>query len=493
MRGSRIGAVLFLTSCAPMALPAGVPAGVPGTARTGVVRIVMGGDVMLGRGVRSVWQADPSAPLAGLRATLSAADLAVANLESPLTTRAHRIGPDALEAPPASATALPVAGFDAMTIANNHAADAGPATIGDTVAALVGAGLPAVGLAAPGSVPEPLVLARNGLTVALLAFDASGRETDGIAAWDRRTASAAVRRARGQADVVVVSLHGGAPYRPVTDPFLWRASRWLARSGADVVWGHGPHVAQPVRTVDPDGDGRVTVVATSLGNLVFDEQGIPGTDRGLLLEVRVTSSGVVAYRAGVTSSSRGVARFVGWRPPHGDAVGFDGAWWTPVRGIAPVAREPVRLASLEARYPAWSVNRAVRGDVDGDGRPELVVVFRLPYAPVKIYEAYDRPRSRFTDAHGRVLRLAVFDPGLRERWVASLIVRPIGDVAACGGALAVSYRTFDDPAVTGTGMWAWDTFGFASPSNLTGTGTPGCADVDGDGLAEPVITGREMR
>jgi hypothetical protein len=55
----------------------------------------------------------------------------------------------------------------------------------------------------------------------------------------------------------------------------------------------------------------------------------------------------------------------------------------------------------------------------------------------------------------------------------------------------VSYRRLDDPSVTGTGLWRWNLFGFVSYPGLSGTGAPGCADVDRDGASDPVITGRE--
>ena len=110
---------------------AGLLAAAPGAGASGPRRFVslFAGDVMLGRGVAPVAAADPHALFAGVRDEISAADLAVANLESPLTLRRHlpAFGPNALEARPASAALLRGAGFDALAIANNHAGDAGPA------------------------------------------------------------------------------------------------------------------------------------------------------------------------------------------------------------------------------------------------------------------------------------------------------------------------------------------------------------------------------
>jgi len=213
---------------------------------------------MLGRGVAPVAESSPNELFAGIRFEVSSADLAMANLESPLTKRAHVSGPDALEAKPSFARLLGLAGFDAVTIANNHAGDAGPETVSDTMRALAAARIVVAGA---GASREQALAARivsaGGLRIALLAFDttmegpepASG--SPGIARWNERLARKAVQGARSRADIVVVALHGGAPYAPESDPYLMRLGRSLASWGADIVWAAGPHVVQPVRLVRP--------------------------------------------------------------------------------------------------------------------------------------------------------------------------------------------------------------------------------------------------
>lgn len=452
------------------------------------ITVIVGGDVMLGRGVEAVWRVDALAPVEGIRPEIRSADLAVANLESPLTDRPHLLGPDALEAPPETASVLTATGFDAMVVANNHAADAGPETIGDTAGALTDVGVPMVGRTPDGN-PVPLFLDRHGVRVALLAFDVSGAGTPGIGGWDPALARGAVEAARSDADLVLTSIHGGIPYHDRPGPAFARAARVLARAGADVVWGHGPHVAHPVRVLDID--GRPAVVATSLGNLVFDPQAAPATDRGLLLEVLASAEGPLAFRIGDVALQEGRSRFVAWREPSGDAVAHDGQWWSPLN---PVRHERQFLAGRRVRAhldPSWDVEAALRGDVDADGRPELVVLFRDPYRTRQIYDAFGDPRARFVDAHGRVVRLAIYDAGLRPRWIGSLVARPVAGIAVCDGSLAVSYRRLNDPGVTGTGLWRWDLFGFISYANLRGPGEPGCGDLDRDGSSEPVITRRE--
>ena len=476
-----------LLGAAPLAA---APAKVPARA---TARLLFAGDAMLGRGVARSAAGGPATLLAGVRFPVTSADLAVANLESPLTLRPHlaAAGPNALEAVPASATLLAAAGFDAVGIANNHAGDAGHGTVPDTLSALRAAGLRAVGgglTAAQATAPQIVRVGK--LRVALLAFDATGQgprpgtAAPGVATWDEARARAAVAGARAAADIVAVGVHGGAEYFATPGPGMLRITRLLASWDVDVVWGQGPHVVQPVTVIDPDGDGRPTVVATSLGNFVFDQH-IPGTQQGALLEVLAGLDGPRAYRVGATDHSDGTVHFTGWRAPAGDAVALDGAWWTLARRVAPAAL-------VRARVPETfrgDVVASAIGDPDGDGRPDVVIAFRRPYSPTPVSELVSR--ARLVDSLGRSAHVGLYRPGdLRQRWVAGTLMRPAVAVAACDGALAVAYSTLERPAAVATGAWRWGGFGFISLPDLPGPGRPGCADVDGDGGLDPLALER---
>lgn len=457
------------------------------------VRLVFAGDVMLGRGVAPLAESSPSELFAGIRYEVSSADLAMANLESPLTRRAHRSGPDALEAKPSSARLLRQAGFDAVTIANNHAGDAGPETVSDTMQALAAAKVAVVGA---GASREQALTARivsvRGLRVALLAFDTTLEGPEpvdghaGVARWDAKLARAAVESARARSDIVVVALHGGAPYAPESDPYLTRLGRLLAGWGADIVWAAGPHVVQPVRLIKPAQGGRLAIVATSLGNLVFDQH-IPGTRSGALLEVLAGSDGVRAYRVGRTVAAAPTS-FLGWKTPRSDAVALYGGWWTlaPPVATAPI-RRPRHLAAIEGEVTAAAI-----GDPEGNGGRQVAVSSRHRFRPTKVNNLV--PRRRLLDRQGLTAHIGLYRPrDLRPLWVAGTLLRPIARLAACDGALAVAYSTLNNPKIVGTGAWEWNGFGFLPLSDLPGPGDPACADVDSDGHLDPVILGRSSR
>jgi len=482
---------LLLVAAAAGLLAAAAPAA--GASSGPTVRLLFAGDVMLGRGVAPVARADPQGLFAGVRDEVSGADLAVANLESPLTLRRHlpAFGPNALEARPASAALLAGAGFDAIAIANNHAGDAGVHTVTDTMAALAGAGLAVLGAGTSATAGyTPRIVEVDHVRIALLAFDATGQgpragaATPGVATWSEPLVRAAVQRARREADVVTVGIQGGTEYVPATDPHVMRLAREAAAWGADVVWGQGPHVVQPIRVLHVRRDGRPTIVATSLGNFLYDQH-IPGTQRGALLEVLAGTDGVRAFRIGSVQATAPM-QFLGWKLPQGDAAALGGDWWSLARRVAPAAAQrPRSLAGFRG-----AVISAAIGDPEGDGTRQVVVAFRRPFRPTNISPLVSR--SELVDRRGLTAHVGLYRPGtLQPLWVAGTLLRPVAAVAACDGAIAVGYSTLNGSAIVAAGAWRWGGFGFVTLPQLPGRGVAACANVDG--RLDPVVLERSSR
>jgi poly-gamma-glutamate synthesis protein (capsule biosynthesis protein) len=457
----------------------------------GAVRLLLAGDVMLGRSLAPIVAEAGPELLEGVRHVVTAADIAAGNLESPLTQRPHIVdNPNELEADPAAAALLAGAGFDLMALANNHTGDAGAEGVRDGLAALESAGIGALGAgvddAAAGSIT---IVSRNGLRIAFLAYDATGTglaataTSPGVARYAAETARAAVTAAAASADVVVVAVHGGIEYLLATDPVLGDIAGDLVAWGADIVWGHGPHVPQPVLAVDAPAGGHA-VVATSLGNLLFDQQRA-ATQVGLLLEVLVSADGVVAYRVGRAEHGDLRPRFIGWDLPEGPAAHLDGEWWSLVASpeLAPGVVDDV------AGFTMGDVTTAALGDATGDGRTDLVVSYRHPFRENPVNSLF--PSRDWVDAADRSAHLGVFDPAnLEAIWAAGTMAHPVASVAVCDGSVALAFDSLDDPAIVGTSAWAWRDFGFVAPLTLPGPGVPGCVDVDGDGRKDAVIVGR---
>ena len=459
-----------------------------GTGEAQSVRLLFAGDIMLGRGVAPTAASDPDGLFSDVRRQIRSADIAAANVESPLTTRPHSSpNPFAVEADPDAARLLAHAGFDVLGIANNHAGDAGPESVTDSVSAIVDAGMLAVGGGADRqSAWDPVIVEVGGIRTVFLAIDASGQglaatdEAAGIASWDAARAEPAIRRARSDADIVAVGIHGGIEYWTGDDPLLGPIAETLAAWGVDIVWGHGPHVEQPVTVIDPDDDDRPTVVATSLGNFLFDQL-TTETSNGLLLEILVDRDGVIAHRIGGKHHDDIRVHFSGWRSPHSDAARVAGSWWAIDRAIA-----PTHTAAGLASFSEGTVVNAGRGDLTADGSHEYLVSYRHPVRAKPGDPLPDPP----VDAAGMSAHLGVLDTNGTPIWLSRRPPHPVGAVAACDGSAAFAYTTLDDEAVVATGAGVWSGFGFVLDEELPGPGTATCADVDGDGRLDPVVLDR---
>ena len=250
-------------------------------------RLALLGDLMLGRGVAVRLSDLETEPLVFLSDELRAADLALGNLESPLTDEPLRdpAGYD-LRANPAAAIGLAASGLDALSLANNHSLDSGPAGLADTRAALARAGL--AGLA---SGDPPLRFELHGLKLSLLAYEGVNQPLD------LAVIEADIRREKARGALVIVSLHWGAEFRPAPEPWQVDVADALALAGADLIWSHHPHVLQPVKWVERPGFSRLSLVVYSLGNALFDQETPPDARQGALLLVDLDAKGVASVEA----------------------------------------------------------------------------------------------------------------------------------------------------------------------------------------------------
>ncbi|MEV6169332.1 CapA family protein [Streptomyces sp. NPDC051954] len=297
----------------PVTEPGGYPVTVasdegPGT----VVTTLWTGDIMLGRRVgEGIARArDPALPFSRTGRRLAAADLTVGNLECTLS----RAGPptqggDSFAADPAVLGALRGAGFDVLTLANNHLGDFGPQALRRTVRAVREAGFAVTGAGENlAAAREPAVVQARGVRFGILAFNAigetpaAGRTTPGavrlrmpprtgpLNASDLAALEASVREVRGRVDVVVVCPHWGQQYthRPVSEQHT--VARRLVDAGADAVIASHPHWVQGMELY------RDRLVAHSLGNFVFDMDFSRQVRQGVVLELVFWGARAMAAR-----------------------------------------------------------------------------------------------------------------------------------------------------------------------------------------------------
>ncbi len=251
---------------------------------------------MLGRGV------DPKpASLAYLTSDLSAADLALANLESPLAPVLPASDSTYnLCASSARADLLPAWGLDLVSLANNHANDCALSAVEElALSAAEGqfqtrSGLEAAGIASIGPGMEPVYREVHGIRLAFLAFD------DVSSPLDENVAMQAIRSARETDALVIVSIHWGMEYQAGASDRQISLAQQFADAGAALVWGHHPHVLQPAAWINPPAGlepaGGSTLVLYSLGNALFDQVGLEDTRLSALALVTLDAEGVIGVR-----------------------------------------------------------------------------------------------------------------------------------------------------------------------------------------------------
>lgn len=272
-----------------------------GTLRVRPFVLAAVGDVNLGdRTAEAIAAHGPDHPWARVAPILRRADIAVANLECAVSTRGLAIAGKeyTFRGAPAALRALPRAGIDAITVANNHSLDFGRQAFLDTLRTARRAGL-----AVAGGGPDlraarrPVLFAAGGLRIALLGysdvrplgFDA-GPGLAGAAPAFPELIEADVRAARRRADLVVVYFHWGVELAIAPDSRQRRLAETAVAAGAVVVLGAHPHVLQPVDRSDPR-----RLVAWSLGNFVFPAAS-PGTTATGILQIRLALDGVRGAR-----------------------------------------------------------------------------------------------------------------------------------------------------------------------------------------------------
>jgi len=157
------------------------------------------------------------------------------------------------------------AGFDVLSLANNHARDFGEEGRSSSMQAIADAGMHH-----SGRVDDFASLDINGISVAVLAYAVTKNSNMML---DYELAFETVASHAASHDIVVVSFHGGAEgadvtHIPFADEEYFGEPRgdvvWFARgavdAGADLVIGHGPHVVRGMERY------KDRLIAYSLGN-----------------------------------------------------------------------------------------------------------------------------------------------------------------------------------------------------------------------------------
>lgn len=233
--------------------------------------LLAGGDIMLGGRARTpVEERGIDYPLAAVRPLFRLSPIVMANLEGPFAATAKKVDRQfSYRVKPALAAALPRAGVNVVTLANNHLLDCGRAGVLETLDTLRKAGVSAVGAGTDERAAHaPVIMEARGRSIGILGYY-----------WNRRCAATGdlpgsamdqlhqleddIRSLRSRADRIVVTFHWGIPYERIPSAEDQAKARFAVECGADVVIGHHPHVLQPFEV------HRGCPIFYSVGNLAF--------------------------------------------------------------------------------------------------------------------------------------------------------------------------------------------------------------------------------
>lgn len=240
----------------------------------GTVTVALTGDIMMGTTYPATRlpQQDGRLLFSDVKALLQKADIAAGNLEGTLCdsgTCVKKVSETnyAFCTPVSYAPLLAHAGYYFLSLANNHTNDFGWEGIVSTADALRDAGIRFAGIRKR---YETALIEKDGIAYGFCAFGHSGYTCQHR---DLKAVRRIITDLCNRADIVIVSFHGGAegcaydrlPYGK--EMFLGEDrgslrefARFCVDAGADIVFGHGPHVCRAIELY------KNHLIAYSLGN-----------------------------------------------------------------------------------------------------------------------------------------------------------------------------------------------------------------------------------
>lgn len=268
----------------------------PATPTTHTIMAV--GDVMVGGRMEPfIEKQGPDYPFEEIGDLIRSADIAVANLEAPFGTRGtvDTSKTYSFLVPPSYAAGLKNAGFDVLTLANNHMMDFGAIALNSTIETVQESDMLTTGAGTNlTAARQPAIIELDRCTIAFLAYSATlpasfyaAENRAGTAQAREEFVRVDVPAALKKADLVVVSYHWGQELKTEPKDYQRMLGRAAIDSGASLVIGHHPHILQGVERYK---DG---LIAYSLGNFAFGSYS-PNAKTSAVLAVDINKNGLIS-------------------------------------------------------------------------------------------------------------------------------------------------------------------------------------------------------
>lgn len=232
------------------------------------------GDVMLaGRWSSDLKRIGYEALFVNVKGEFKKADFTIANLESPLATSGIEFTEKKFRfrGNPEIALALKKSGINLVNLANNHIMDYGSDALAETLHNLESAGITSIGAGKNlGEARKMAFYKIKGKKIAFLGYSLTeptaffaGKNRSGTAPGFKKLYMDDIKKARSQADYVIVSFHWGTEGKSEIQSYQSETAHNAIDAGADVIIGHHPHVLRGIEKY------KRGLILYSLGNFVF--------------------------------------------------------------------------------------------------------------------------------------------------------------------------------------------------------------------------------
>ena len=261
------------------------------------VKVAVSGDVMFGRFVgKEYHELDILNPFSQAQEILRSADLSIVNLETPLydgtpTWWSKYPIPKGyqktLVAPTYKVNDLINGGINVVSLANNHADDAGYEGFESTQMVLDTAGIMHAGTSVSGDPFEPIMINVKGREIVFFSATLErnfGKDwgnaneyappiayIDNTEKYEKLLGMINSQRSMFPSAFIIVSIHWGIQYSQHVKSWQEMFAKDIVNAGANCILGHHPHVVQKVSSY------KDAIIFFSLGNLLFDHNyNVPG-------------------------------------------------------------------------------------------------------------------------------------------------------------------------------------------------------------------------
>jgi len=311
----------FISKSTPIANQTNTPTEQP-------VKIIAVGDINLGRQTgQKIIAGEIDYPFANISDYLKSADITFGNLESQLAdldgetqspTNEYRFA-----GPPAGADSLANAGFDIVSLANNHMWDYGKDRLFETMDNLDRTQVKYVGASrTTENLYQPVIMEVKGQKIAWFAVTAilNGYEKVGAkdyVAWaDDERLIEAIKQVKtpptppldkgrmGGVDWIIVSMHRGVEYAETPSKPQMEFAHKVIDAGANIVIGHHPHVPEGIESYNNG------IIFYSLGNFAFWQPFDYWTQHSFAIELDLNPDGTFTHTI--------IPINAGWQPELSD-------------------------------------------------------------------------------------------------------------------------------------------------------------------------------